>query len=827
MRNDDNPVAGKGEEMMPEGGFSFFDDDDTPTPDAAPTEEPVSAPELETESEQPNADVEMESQPEPVDAVTDVHVEEEPEPSEASESEEPALDSMVTLDEVMRMAEERVLDSAEAAYADDADPNDFATAPIPPVMALSAPDEGEATPETELDATAEEVQAIPDDEVEYQTEEKEEKPMATENEETQEQPEEQEQLPEGVLSLEDAETGELMESAQPEFREIGYDETTITETEGPSFGVLSIDAEAENDVEFENDPAESIQPEQRGIGYDQYTDMTPESESPARLGVLSFGDEDGEEEPEFELDPTESVQPEMRGIGYDEYSDMTPYQEPSEDEPAPQFGVLSIDDMESASDDAPFGMEEALMSPTEGNFERADFEGEGNFGPDSEGIFGEGNFGPDSEDIGGFERVDLEGEGNFGPDREGMFGEGNFGPDSEDMSGFERVDLEGEGNFGPDSISDLEGEGSWREIGGIGAVAAAAMDEDSGKNLRGHVDPDEVVTDELESIAESDSGLGGGFYVSDDELAAMAGEPTGSVSVPPPEAMRGAPLFSEESMFRPGALEGIEGADAPELSGDLDADKKLLGFFVTDERLNELWGRADKAAAMVNEKVNDVTTARELLNQIRSAKTLIMSGREQYEEAERAVNEVMYRLSYNDRSKEWTGPAVRRILSYEVAWGLFLAFGFTFLPSFASQFVATGGGFVGLNVPFPDFITPNDVFNAVGAMMWGGIGGIVGALYNLWRYVSRQNFNPQYSIWYYLQPLLGFFVGMFIFIFLKLGVVVSVGGTNADITSPFFVYALGFIAGFQQNVLYDIVRQVLKLFEIGNREEEGTNDAAG
>ncbi len=326
-----------------------------------------------------------------------------------------------------------------------------------------------------------------------------------------------------------------------------------------------------------------------------------------------------------------------------------------------------------------------------------------------------------------------------------------------------------------------------------------------------------------------DGGMSAGFVVPDQEIEALPPVTDEEPSIPPPEAMRGAPLFSEAALLAPGAIEGLEGSEAPELVGDLKTSRKMLKLLITEDRINALWDRADSIQKSILDHVDSVEIARQLLNQLRSAKTLLLSGEEQYEEAERAVSEVEYRIAYTSRSKNWAILA-NRLLIYELAWLVFLIIGAIFIPVLAGSLVDNIDVFgvirlAGRDIPlrFPDFITAEDVFNSVGGMIWGGFGGVVGALYALWRHVSRdQDFNPQHNMWYITQPLMGVPIGAFIFLFIKLGFSFVAGNSDVQVASPFFIYLLAWIAGFQQNVVYDMVRQILKRLQIKGPEENAS-----
>ena len=69
--------------------------------------------------------------------------------------------------------------------------------------------------------------------------------------------------------------------------------------------------------------------------------------------------------------------------------------------------------------------------------------------------------------------------------------------------------------------------------------------------------------------------------------------------------------------------------------------------------------------------------------------------------------------------------------------------------------------------------TANDVFPFWNTLMWGGIGGIVGALYALWWHVSeQQDFDRQYLMWYLVQPVMGLALGGTAFLLLTGGLLV-------------------------------------------------------
>ena len=100
--------------------------------------------------------------------------------------------------------------------------------------------------------------------------------------------------------------------------------------------------------------------------------------------------------------------------------------------------------------------------------------------------------------------------------------------------------------------------------------------------------------------------------------------------------------------------------------------------------------------------------------------------------------------------------------------------------------------------------------------MWGGIGGVVGALYMLWWHVANlQDFDGQYSLWYLVQPLMGLVLGGIMFLVLAGGfLVVQVDLTNPKATTAvrLLPYLVAVLAGFRQNWVYEQLDRLMALF---------------
>ncbi|RMF49645.1 MAG: hypothetical protein D6755_02180, partial [Anaerolineae bacterium] len=225
----------------------------------------------------------------------------------------------------------------------------------------------------------------------------------------------------------------------------------------------------------------------------------------------------------------------------------------------------------------------------------------------------------------------------------------------------------------------------------------------------------------------------------DEEFPELPPEP--AVEPVPPQL-----LFSEAAFAEPSPTEGMPHPEMPEAVTTLAADPEMVAFFVTDERLNDLWQRVDSVQSQVPQKIQDLYLARQLLDSLQSARNALLAGRENFEEAERHVNEVTYRLAFSERLKEWSASWGSLLFVYEVLWALFFLWGMFRLGDMAFSSAGT---------PFLYILS---------SMVWGGIGGITGALLSLIKHITKyQDFDIQHRMWYLGSPIMGGVVGLFIY----------------------------------------------------------------
>ncbi len=253
-----------------------------------------------------------------------------------------------------------------------------------------------------------------------------------------------------------------------------------------------------------------------------------------------------------------------------------------------------------------------------------------------------------------------------------------------------------------------------------------------------------------------------------------------------------------------GAVEPV-GHPGPDAGDDADDWGASL---VTRPDLQTLWRWANVLTKRVNREVNRTTLARQLLNQILDARNLLRRGPDYYEEAERLLNEVAYRLELQRRVHTWARQYGWKLFAYELAWVIALVSAMFLAPAVLLRWAPV----LGYN-PDPQAGVDSVQWLILGikSALWGGLGGATGALYALWRHIARdQDFDPLYSIWYYASPLMGTMLGAFAYLAIQAGLFSLTAGVDSRINSAAVVFLLAWMSGFQQNVVYNIVRRILK-----------------
>jgi hypothetical protein len=296
-----------------------------------------------------------------------------------------------------------------------------------------------------------------------------------------------------------------------------------------------------------------------------------------------------------------------------------------------------------------------------------------------------------------------------------------------------------------------------------------------------------------------------------DPTSQPAGDP--NVSEPPPvlEAMPGGeadnPMRAADPVLPQG--EGLgTAAFAPaqpvSLPPPLPADQELVGKLIHLHDMEELWLRAKEAEKSIRETIYNLPIAASLFQKISQAQNVILTGKEHYGEADALISEVEHRIEFHKRMLTRSKRIGPQLLAFELFCLIMLGAGLVILNFFGPSTMLKSLG------------SPIDFGQLINSMFWGGLGGVVGALYALWTHIAdQQDFDEQYSIWYITNPILGIALGGFIFLIIQAGFLsLTAGETTEGIKSATVIYVMAWISGFKQNVVYEIVRRILDVFQI-------------
>jgi len=237
-------------------------------------------------------------------------------------------------------------------------------------------------------------------------------------------------------------------------------------------------------------------------------------------------------------------------------------------------------------------------------------------------------------------------------------------------------------------------------------------------------------------------------------------------------------------------------------------DEQMLDRLITGERIEQLWARIDAAEKAAVDDDKSLPKQRALnLENIRTARNLLLGGRKNYENALRYVAEVESDVRYAERVRHWSVTWGTGILLYNVLWLALLALGYAMSNRVIVPFVDTGL-----------------VDSAFGVTMWvtiltGGLGGVVKSLFSLVAHVSKQDFDTQHLHWYWTSPLIGAVLGIFVIFFSNLALTSLGTGVGTSLNTTLVVYTLSWIIGFQQNLVLELIERTKKMIFPDKKDE--------
>ena len=211
--------------------------------------------------------------------------------------------------------------------------------------------------------------------------------------------------------------------------------------------------------------------------------------------------------------------------------------------------------------------------------------------------------------------------------------------------------------------------------------------------------------------------------------------------------------------------------------------------------------------------------AERALSLLREARQVLLETPEEYVAAEYRTMQVRAMLDRVRESRKQSGYYGPRILAYETVWLVFLLAGLILAAPLARWLTLIAQTGVANEAALLN------IYPILNTMIWGGIGGVVGALYSLWWHISdQQDFDRHYLTWYLVQPLLGLVLGGIVFLLMAGGFLllqVNLQDPNAATAARLLPYLAAVLAGFRQNFVYEQFNRLMALFTPAPRSGNG------
>jgi hypothetical protein len=196
-----------------------------------------------------------------------------------------------------------------------------------------------------------------------------------------------------------------------------------------------------------------------------------------------------------------------------------------------------------------------------------------------------------------------------------------------------------------------------------------------------------------------------------------------------------------------------------------------------------------------------------LQNQLNVAGDQNIRNREQFDEAERVINEVENRINLAERVRAWSASVRMRIILLEIAFAVFIIIGLIFLPDALTSVAPSI-----LPAQASGILSSLDLL--VNSMLWGGLGGVFSALIGLQTHkILEEDVDRNWAVWYIATPFMGFVMGAFLFLIVRAALLLIFPSTGAQITSGWIIYLVSGLVGFQQNFAYEIVERIIKALD--------------
>jgi len=260
-----------------------------------------------------------------------------------------------------------------------------------------------------------------------------------------------------------------------------------------------------------------------------------------------------------------------------------------------------------------------------------------------------------------------------------------------------------------------------------------------------------------------------------------------------------------------------------------DEDLNRLRSQVDPKRIADLNKEIDRLYRDIPDRIsNRPDLSGQAMGLLRRARTTLFESPQDFVEAEYLVKQATLIYNRIENSEKWGDKYGWRVFYYEIIALIIFLISFLLLLAFGDPFSNYLVGLIKGQATLTQLAQdPTQwgklgipgVLTAVGfwaTLVWGGIGGVVGALYILWTHISeRQDFERQHVMWYVVQPILGLILGGVTFLIIYTGLLTF--QASEPVTTALakeiqlFPCLVAFIAGFRPQFIFGLLTKIIKI----------------
>jgi hypothetical protein len=201
------------------------------------------------------------------------------------------------------------------------------------------------------------------------------------------------------------------------------------------------------------------------------------------------------------------------------------------------------------------------------------------------------------------------------------------------------------------------------------------------------------------------------------------------------------------------------------------------------------------------------------ISDLKKAREYLLAGKQYYDNAEELVMHAKAKLRLEEKVRQWSRTRGPWLVVYLIVWLMLLSASSLIIPR-AEQIAL-------------DFGVPSWLAATILPGLFGGLGGVVGALWVLIKHiVIKRDFDPIHTTWYVVNPFMGITLGVMTYLIVYtggvLGNLIVASDTNLTVTTGAtpFMYALCVVVGFRQNVFWRLIDKFLSTIFPPSEDEE-------